>query len=240
MLELLPFRGTLSICGSELADHIQRLSPGRSEIETPHITVFAAHEVKKLELDVSIDFSIRKDVQISQESLQVLSVGQVKDVEYLVVSWPHAQLFRKKLGLEPKAFHITLSKVDRHDVSKDLTTTKGAYPAFVSIFRDLPEESMDYILADLLTTSWQEELCLEFLAKFETSYRACIRLADHVQHEKPHLATNAYARALGLNPALHDYVSKKLKRLAPQAPCGPFQVGCPHLSGLLFPNIGSC
>lgn len=235
MLELIPFQGTLSLRGPELADHIQRLSPGRSEIETPHITIFAAHEVKKLKLDLGA----KKGIQISQESLQILSVGQVKVVEYLVVSWPHAQIYRKSLGLEPKAFHITLSKNDRHDVSKDLTTTRGGYPAFVSIFRDLPEASMDFILADLLTTSWQEELCLEFLTKFETSYRACIRLADHAQHEKPHLATNAYARALGLNPALHDYVLKRLKRLAPQAPCGPFQVGLIQIFGHLAPDMGN-
>lgn len=141
-------------------------------LKAPHITVLAKHEVQKLGLD------LKQDIKISQESLQVLSVGQVKEVQYLTVSWPHAQLYRKKLGLEPKAFHITLSRVDNHDIPKDFTTTKGGYPAFLKIFQELPEAAMDHILADLLVTSWQHGLCLEFLAKFPTSYKALIRLAD--------------------------------------------------------------
>lgn len=134
-MELIPFRGTLSLCGTELESHIQRLSPG-SQVEIPHMTILAKHEVQKLGLDLDLE----KTVKISQESLQILSVGKVKEVEYLTVSWTHAQLYRKKLGLEPKAFHITLSKVDRHDILKDFTTTEGGYPAFTKVFRELPEE----------------------------------------------------------------------------------------------------
>jgi len=85
-------------------------------------------------------------------------------------------------------------------------------------------------------TPWQQDLCFEFLAKFPSSYRALIRLADHT-HDRPHVATNAYARALFFNPALHDYIVKRLSRLAPFARCGPFQVrGQEQLpSSLLFP-----
>ncbi|KAH8591103.1 hypothetical protein B0O99DRAFT_633140 [Bisporella sp. PMI_857] len=218
MLELAPFRGTLSLVGPELKDHILRFSPSTNvEDLVPHITVIAKHEAQKIGL------VLEGRTDLSQESLQILSIGEVKDVQYLTVSWAHAQIFRKKLGLEPKAFHITISKTDIHDVSKDLTTTKGGYQAFVKIFRDLPESSMDYILADLLTTSWQQDLCFEFLEKFPNSYRALIRLADNT-HDRPHISTNAYARALSLNPALHDYAVKKLKWLAPYTRCGPFQV----------------
>jgi hypothetical protein len=190
MLGLTTFRGTLSLCGPELQEHIDKLSP-KSQVDVcfsqscyecgidnvfqvPHITVLAKHEVQKIGLDLN------SQIHISQDSLQVLSVGNVKDVEFLTVSWAHAQLYRKKLGLEPKDFHITLTKIDIHDVRKDFTTTKGGYPVFVKIFQELPEAAMDYILADLLTTAWQQELCLEFLAKFP-SYRALIRLADHTQ-----------------------------------------------------------
>lgn len=38
------------------------------------------------------------------------------------------------------------------------------------------------------------------------------------------MSTNAYARALSMNPGLHDYVVKKLRRVASYAPCGPFQI----------------
>ena len=72
-------------------------------------------------------------------------------------------------------------------------------------------------------TSWQQDLCFEFLKKFPTSYRALIRLADHT-HDIPHVSTNAYARVLFFNPALHSYVVKMLRRLAPSARCGPYQV----------------
>jgi len=106
-------------------------------------------------------------------------------MEYLTVSWPHAQLYRKKLSLAPKAFHIMISKTDDHEISKDFTTTKGGYAAFLKIFQELPEAAMDFILADLLTTSWQQDLCVEFLNKFPTSYRAMIRLADNT-HGKWH------------------------------------------------------
>jgi len=105
-----------------------------------HITIVAKHEAQRLNFDVGAK------VDISQESLQILSYGQSKEVEYLTVSWAHAQLFRKKLGLEPKAFHITISKTDKHDICKDFTTTKGGYPAFLESFRALPESAMDFIL----------------------------------------------------------------------------------------------
>lgn len=78
-------------------------------------------------------------MEIPQESLHILTLGSVKEVEYLIVSWPHGQIYRKKLGLEPKDFHITLSKVDRHDIRKDVTTTKGGYSALVKMFEELPE-----------------------------------------------------------------------------------------------------
>jgi atypical dual specificity phosphatase len=170
-MEIIPYRGTLSLCGPELADHIIKLSP--AQVEFPHITIITKYEAQKLGLD------LKEEVDISQESLQILSQGQVKDVEFLTVSWAHAQLYRKKLGLGPKDFHITLSKVDKHDVCKDFTTTRGGYPAFLKIFQELPETAMDYILADLHVTSWQRELSLEFLVKYPTSYRALIRFADH-------------------------------------------------------------
>jgi len=85
-------------------------------------------------------------------------------------------------------------------------------------------------------TSWQQDLCFEFLAKFPLSYRALMRLAD-CTHDRPHVSTNAYARALSLNPALHDYIVKRLRKLAPFAGCGPFQVeGQERLpDSLLFP-----
>lgn len=136
-MELISFRGTLSLVGQELGNHIERLTLSRKcEIDTVHITILTKHEVQKLHLDLNNE----KGAKISQESLQVLSVGQVKDVEFLTVSWPHAQLYRKKLGLQPKDFHLTLTKADQHDITKDITTTKGGYPAFVKIFQELPEE----------------------------------------------------------------------------------------------------
>ena len=176
-MEPVVFRGTLSLVGQGLRPHIERLyAPGRCEVDTPLITILTKREIQLFHVDLDIE----KSAKISQESLQVLSVGQVKvDIEFLTVSWPHAQLYRKKLGLPPKDFHITLTKADNHDTVKDITTTKGGYSAFVKIFRELPEEAMDYILADLLTTSWQQELAMEFLTKFPTSYRALIRVADH-------------------------------------------------------------
>jgi len=93
-----------------------------------------------------LNFDVEAKVDISLESLQILSLGHSKDVEYLTVCWAHAQLFRKKFGLEPKAFHITISKNDRHDICKDITTTSGGYPAFLRMFRALPESAMDFIL----------------------------------------------------------------------------------------------
>jgi hypothetical protein len=92
--------------------------------------------------------SIQQRADISQETLQILTYSHVNDVEFLVVSWPHAQLYRKKLGLKPKDFHITISKLDRYDIPKDITTTKGGYPAFVKIFQQLPEAGTYPQLAD--------------------------------------------------------------------------------------------
>jgi atypical dual specificity phosphatase len=231
MLSLLPYKGTLSLCGPELVDHIERLSPG-SHVDSPHITIIEKHELQKLGMDPLLQM----DLSIPQISLQILSVGQVEEVEFLTVSWAHAQLYRRKLCLDPKAFYITLSGADRHDMSKDFTKTKGGYPAFLRIFRELPETAIDFLLADMFTTSWQQELCFEFLAKYPESYKALIRFADH-NSDRPHLSTNAYVRALALNPALQEYALKRLRRLAPQAPCGPFQIqGMERLpSSLLFP-----
>jgi hypothetical protein len=127
---------------------------------------------------ISTGLDLKTQNNISQESLQILSLGSSRDVEFLTVSWPHGQLYRKKLGLDPKDFHVTVSKVNNHNISKDVTTTKGGYPVFLKIFQQLPETAMDFILADLLATTWQQDLCLEFLTKFPVSYKAMIRIAD--------------------------------------------------------------
>lgn len=37
---------------------------------------------------------------------------------------------------------------------------------------------MDYILADSIVASWQQDLSLEFLNSFPNSYKALIRFAD--------------------------------------------------------------
>lgn len=110
-----------------------------------------------------IDLRHQTLASISQDSLQILAVGTCKDVEFLIISWPHGQIYRKKLGLEPKDFHVTLSKVDRHGISKDVTTIKGGFPAFVKMFQQLPETgnilSSSYevgklILQQLWTSFW--------------------------------------------------------------------------------------
>ncbi|KAL9931295.1 hypothetical protein V8E36_009805 [Tilletia maclaganii] len=221
-MEITVLRNTLAVVGPELATAVQRLAPTLPLPQFPlHITLLT-----KAEYLGAGRPAIPQDVPLS--SIHILGPGSIGGrtistntepdaVQWLVVIWNHGNAFRRKLGLEAKDFHITLTNTDRHDVDKGLPSLQGGPPAMVSLFSQLDEAGMDQVLASR-ATDLHPELSRHMVRANPNSYKALIRLADHHLQLAPKMAMLAYVRAAHLNEDLCDYVSRRLLRMGRDDP----------------------
>ncbi len=85
----------------------------------PHITLFTKSELSQLK---------SRNIKVSPQELNIstkfvdLGLGSYENVYFKVVVWYEGNDLRKKLGFPPKHFHITLSKTDNHEISKNFKT----------------------------------------------------------------------------------------------------------------------
>ncbi|KAK0519511.1 hypothetical protein OC842_007429 [Tilletia horrida] len=221
-MEFTILRNTLSIIGPELAAAAERLAPNGPRPSYPiHITLLTKAEyISAGHPPIPMDLSL--------SGIHILGLGAVGGqkvdhtrepgvAQWLVVIWNHGNAFRRKLGLEPKDFHITLTETDLHDVDKGLLSLQGGAQAVTRIFSQLDEAGMDQVLA-ARTTALHPELSRLMVCAHPDSYKALIRLADQHLHSEPKVAMLAYVRAAHLNEDLHGYVSRRLLRMGREHP----------------------
>lgn len=89
---------------------------GRYNRSDYHITLMSAAETKKVNPVLDDTVFATYDVGVGQQTKGGATA------RYIVVLSPDGQKFRKKYGLPPKDFHITLSDEDIHGVAKNLST----------------------------------------------------------------------------------------------------------------------
>lgn len=222
----------LSLQGSELLDHVQRLAPDHIAFSSSTLRINIIEEG-----EVSNELLLDENMHISQEPLQVLSLSEVDEHKLTTVSWPLAQLFRKSLGARPRPLSISLyvSEISNSTI-RDITYTIGGYATFFKTFNRLSKINTNYICADWAYRSllWHKDHVYASLRSYPNSYRALNRVADVTD---PHVATNAYALTLrcSLKSVLEMKVIANLQRLASQAPCGPFHIDSQETTSVFAP-----
>ena len=96
------------------------------DVQTPyHVTVITKEELK------GIPEGNLTNLQVDPTRLFLAGVGgsRSKEVYFGVVIWAEGQQFRKRLGLPPKNFHITLTSRDNHDMDKGIDSLlPGQFP----------------------------------------------------------------------------------------------------------------
>ena len=100
-----------------------------------HITLLTAKEARSLSKE---DLNELKQALVGQSCLP-LGIGESEGCYFIVVSFPHAEMLRRKYGLPPRDFHVTLAFPeggDRHDVNKDAS-------AIVRYF-DIPAQETEW------------------------------------------------------------------------------------------------
>lgn len=83
-----------------------------------HVTI-----VTKAELRTLSNSAVTEARALSSSRVFPVGLGGVVSarVYFIVCVWPSAQAFRKRHGLPPRAFHVSVSEQNRHDVNKSVT-----------------------------------------------------------------------------------------------------------------------
>lgn len=188
---------------------LAKLAPAR----TPHhITLLSKEELRNLPPD-SDAASLKADTT----QLFDLGVGAnlKTSVLFVVVIWVHGQQIRKRLGLPPKQFHITLSGTDVHNIDKGIDSL-------------LPEEEVkitDMTVLDHLVLTLQldgrydvaERFAIQLCQVDPDLEKGYLRLADcAVKLGKRKLAMLAYASAFARDERhrIREYCLKKIAACA--------------------------
>lgn len=217
-LDLADYRGAIALVGSQLEEARQKLAPHIPPPTNPlHITLLS-----KAENDALGRPPLPK---LPLTHLHVLGVGSSisRRVQWLVVTWYHGEQYRKSLKLPPKDFHITLTDQDNHKIDKSIMSIDGGPEAIMRMISELTEEQLDHVLASA-PTLLHPEFAKSMVRCYPESYKAYVRLADEHVALAPKIAMLSYARALSLNPALVDYVRRRLLNLSTSVLWGPIMM----------------
>ncbi|KAI0683418.1 hypothetical protein BC835DRAFT_1470554 [Cytidiella melzeri] len=210
MVTLQPFRGTVALVGPGLDALVQQtpVPDGHSFVrsEMPyHVTFLSKDELRTLSPSITPEQALqqlREAVGDEQPSLHALGVGGHPrgrpEVYFIVVIWAKGQQLRKKLGLPPKDFHITLSKRDAHDVDKGVS----------SLLQDVPSGSSPELLDHLVFTLFAmgdytgaKRFSVQLCQSTPASEKGFLRLGDAAVKLSQHkLAMLSYARAYQCSP----------------------------------------
>lgn len=189
-----------------------------------YVTVITKAELQSLSSDAS---SILSDaVQPNEvDSRHVFSLGvgaKAKiGVYFVVIIWAAGQVLRKRLGLPPKQFHITLSASDDHDADKGVDSLlPGEFPEMPSV------DLLDH-LAFTLHVEGRYEGARQFATQLclisPHSERGYLRLGDAAFKQGLYkLSMLAFARAFRYcaNPKIRDYCVKKIAECSNQTEWG--------------------
>ena len=182
-----------------------------------HITVITKDELRQLTADSTEKADELNENAARIDTKQIFSLGlggDPKGVCWVVIIWNAGNIFRKKYGLSPKQFHITLSSNDDHSLDKSHHSLREAFPM----------ENLDLNLTDHLVLSYNLSeqydqafvYAREMCRRFPDSEKGWLRLADIARRNEQHkLAMLAYAQTLRLienqrNEKIEEYCCKKI------------------------------
>ncbi|KAJ8079568.1 hypothetical protein PM082_011155 [Marasmius tenuissimus] len=197
MANLHKSRGYMALVGHHIdtfasdAANNSGLEASLLDAQTPyHVTVITKEELK------GISEGSLTNIQIDTKRLFLAGVGgsKSKGVYFGVVIWAEGQQLRKRLGLPPKNFHITLTSRDDHDIDK------GIDSLLLDQFPDSPSPDFLDHLAFTLHLFAQYSKAQNYAARLikllPDSHRGCLRLADSAYSNAQYkLALLSYAAA---------------------------------------------
>ncbi|KAK0202581.1 ATP dependent DNA ligase [Desarmillaria ectypa] len=138
-----------------------------------HITVLTKDELRHQ--DEREEHSI-EDLQADTSRIYSAGIGGNKGVYFVVVIWAAGQHLRKRLGLPPKDFHITLTLTDNHEMDKSIhSLLHGQFPQSPSSdFLD----HLTYTLHIVADHQAERQYCIQLIQTIPDSYRGFLRLGD--------------------------------------------------------------
>ncbi|KFX98968.1 hypothetical protein V490_02017 [Pseudogymnoascus sp. VKM F-3557] len=145
------------------------------------------------------------------------------DVAFIVVIWVSGQQIRKRLGLPPKDFHITISAKDDHGVDKSITCLRaGEFNV-----QNASLECLDHLTFTLHNSGRYidaKSYSQDILLKDPESLKGWLRLADATfQLEEFKVSMLAYAQAwqASENDKMTAYTLKMLQKCSAYSEWGP-------------------
>ncbi|KAG7444986.1 uncharacterized protein BT62DRAFT_970179 [Guyanagaster necrorhizus] len=150
-----------------------------------------------------------QDLQADVSRIYSAGIGGNKGVYFVVILWAAGQQLRKRLGLPPKDFHITLTRADNHEMDKNIHSLLQ-YP------QSPPSDFLDHLAYTLHIAAdhqMERQCCLQLIQTIPDSHRGFIRLGDASLSLSQHkLAMLSYGGAfhLATGQNVKDYCVKKL------------------------------
>lgn len=132
-------------------------------------------------------------------------------------------VWRKSHNLPMKDFHITLTENDVHGVPKNASSLLDS-KALVTEFPQFPPEKQDHVLhhLHLIRSGLTLPLTVASAVAHLDSANHFVRLGDAAAADGiSKLAILAYAYALRLDSSLHEYVTRRLRKLVKLTHYGP-------------------
>ncbi|KAF5351303.1 hypothetical protein D9758_008052 [Tetrapyrgos nigripes] len=184
-----------------------------------HITLLTKEELRSLsDKQVSSLDSIKAD--------RIYAVGAgaytAKRVFFVVIIWAEGQVARKRLGLPPKQFHITLTDHDDHDMDKGLDTLlPDQFPSSPS------PDFLDHLAFTLYIQSRYSEAqvySVSLALALPDSHRGFLRLADAAHKSALYkLAMLSYACAFerAEDEKVKQYALEKIRDCSAYTEWGP-------------------
>ena len=226
------FSGGLALQGPMIDDVARKFRVQVQACRNPtrpyHITLLTKEEYRS-RIQPGTDDAIPT---IPVDHLYFLGLGGKEEsssslsVYWIVCIWSAGAAWRKKLGLPPKDFHITLTANDVHSVSKDASSLLNA-EELTGSFKGFPSEMQIHVLHHLhgIGSELTLPLTMSRAIAHPESAQEFLRLGDASVTLNPKLSILAYARALRLDVSSQPYVARRFHRLAPLTHFGPIMTG---------------
>ncbi|KAK0467007.1 ATP dependent DNA ligase [Desarmillaria tabescens] len=172
-----------------------------------HITVLTKEELRRQ--DERSEHS-KENIQADASRIYSAGIGGNKGVYFVVIIWAAGQQLRKRLGLPPKDFHITLTRTDNHEMDKSIHSLLHGQPP-----QSPSSDFLDHLTYTLHITAdhqTERQYCIQLIHTMPDSHRGFLRLGDVSLSLSLHkLAMLSYCRAfpLATSQNVKDYCVKK-------------------------------
>ncbi|WVQ83964.1 hypothetical protein IAT38_006109 [Cryptococcus sp. DSM 104549] len=215
-VSLATYRGGIALVGPALETAATHFGVDGVPATPRHITILDPTEYK------AVGKPGVSDIQLSLDRIYCLGQVTKKNVEWLVIVFNHADVWRKTMGLKKKEYHITLSDENNHDISKGVQSLLATMTRdeLVAIGPQLDESGMDHMIVGCWgDVTLQLDLSEQFVVSYPDSYKGYLRLAS--LHHDPKISALALVRAAAIDPSLAPLVTSQLQKLRAQTSWGP-------------------